>query len=133
MAGETNRGTLKRQALVDLEIARRGLRSGVDHVKDEMSPKRILEENVRRYPVSSLVVALGIGFVIMKTILPSRENKRDSFEKVAKKPTLIAVLLSGIWAVTRGPLLGYARQQLTPYITQQFSRFQPPTKPESFE
>lgn len=137
MASQTDREQLKRQALINLESARHGLRSGVAEVKEELSPSRILKDNIRKYPLSSVVLGVGVGVLVMKVLLPSKsishEIKRDKSEEVAKKRTLTAVLLSGIWAMTRGPLLGFASQQLAPILTQQLTRFQPPTKPETFE
>lgn len=135
MVSTPDRNALKEQALLTLEQSRNGMSRGMKHVREEFSPKRILQQNVQKYPKVMLVGAAGLGFILMRTLLPSRENKRDTTVKTAKKRTLTALLFSGIWGIARGPLLGFASQQLTPLLMQQISRYQPqpPNKPESFE
>ncbi len=122
--------TLKRQALLTLAESRAELSIEVARLRDEWSPKNLILKSIEKHRAAYLTSAVLAGFAGTSWLFRSRKNNRDIEAKPAKKRTLANSLISGLWSVSRDPLIGLATQQVLPLVLQQISKFQSPPKPE---
>jgi hypothetical protein len=133
MAGRADRETLKREALLSLEQSRGSLHTGVAAVREQLSPKALIQHSLEKHRTAIMVSAAVAGFLAVRLVLPGKQNRRDTSVKSATKRSLSSFLLSGIWGMAREPLLGLAAQQLLPVVMQYVSHFQTPPQPRKPE
>ncbi|WP_138087954.1 hypothetical protein [Phragmitibacter flavus] len=132
MAGKPNKEILKKQALLALAESRSSLHLGINHARERLSPRSIVENTVRKHGVWVLAgTAIG-GFLLTRMLFSGpRKNSRDTSTKSAtKRRTIAGILIGSAWGLAREPLLALATQKAMPLAMQYLDKFQTP-KPAS--
>jgi hypothetical protein len=126
MAGKPNQETLKKQALLALEESRASLQFGISHAREQLNPRSLVENTVRKHGVMVLAGTLVGGFLLARVVFSGpRKNSRDTSTKSAKKKRTIAgILIGSAWGLAREPLLALATQKALPLALQYIDKFQ---------
>ena len=116
--------TAKQQALLDLARARKDLGDHLHLASQELNPRAIFMDSVRKHPWIWLGAASFAGLLAVRAVLPARGGKieRDNLTTSAKKSGLIALILTPMIAMARQSAWKYGSQYLQSYLTQHFSR-----------
>lgn len=137
MARQPEPQILKQQALLEIEQSRAVLAGRWAEAREQWSPRHFIHDRIEKHRFALLGITAAAaalaGFILMRRLLPGRENSRDSFSKPAKKRTLASLLLAGLWGMGREPIKALAVQQLLPLVANYLSRFHSPLKPPPSE
>ncbi len=136
MARKADTQALKQQAILALDQSRAALSGRWAQAREQWNPRHFIHNSMEKHRVAVLgtaLVAAVLGFIAVRSILPDRENSRDSFSKTARKRTLGSFLLNGLWGIGREPLKALAAQQLVPLVAKILSEFHTQPKPPPSE
>lgn len=116
--------TPKQQAIKNLDQARALITSHLELAREELNPRVIVTNSVRKHPWAWVAGAAVAGLLLVRGLMPEKGAKieRDNFGASAKKGGLIALILSPLLAMARQTAWKYGSQYLQTYLTQQISR-----------
>ena len=104
-----------RQARLDLA----GAAADASQIKDDLNPKNLLANSVRRHPWRWAAGGVTAGWILLRTV--SSGKSRFSAKKTFTKGSLIGIIAGSMGGLLRIPVEAFVRHRLRDYFNHVMS------------
>jgi len=128
MAPKKNNAELRQQALRAIAEGRAELRAEVQHVRQQISPARVLQQVFDRHAGLMVFVAFTSGFIPAVLIFRGKQQQHHSLVtpavKPPPKPVVGALLLGALGMLARSVTPALIKSTVIPHVLDIISRKQ---------